>query len=247
MAKTKNNHYLSQCISINFAEGYQPKTFWEYNPITKELRPKNINRLFAKRRAWGQELESVIADGFENKLGPILKKYAECEIQRGKVLGPKGIHEVQFNGFVIQNESEKSILSKLLCQTLLLQISNASLHGEEEATLSKIFHSQADFSQTLILSLFEVNPRLNCPPLVLLDGMTYIFIVPDNDGKHIGHVGFMFPIPVSMFCSSKNMLMPRFFSSRTVSSRVTVFRAIREMDLVTMWSIFPALQSVSSC
>lgn len=193
MAKTKNNHYLSQCISINFAEGYQPKTFWEYNPITKELRPKNINRLFAKRRAWGQELESVIADGFENKLGPILKKYAECDMQRGKVFGPKGIYEVQFNGFAIQDESEKSVLSKLLCQTLLLQISNTSLHGEE-TTLSKIFHSEADFSQAFMLSLFEVNPRLNCPPLVLLDGMTYIFIVPDNDGKHIGHVGFMFPI-----------------------------------------------------
>lgn len=197
MAKTKNNHYLSQCISINFVEGYNPKTFWEYNPTTKEIRPKNINRLFAKRRAWGQGLESVIADDFENKLGPILKKYAECKIQRGRILGSKGIAEVQFNGFIIQNKSDKSTLSKLLCQTLLLQKSNTSPDEESESKLSEIFHSPADFTQTLMLSLFEVNPRLNCPPLVLLDGMTFVFLVPENDGNNIGHIGFMFPISES--------------------------------------------------
>lgn len=100
MAKTKNNHYLSQCISINFAEGYQPKTFWEYNSITKELRPKNINRLFAKRRAWGQELESVIADGFENKLGPILKNMQSVIYSEEKYLVPQGY--MKFNLMVSQ-------------------------------------------------------------------------------------------------------------------------------------------------
>ena len=48
---------------------------------------------------------------------------------------------------------------------------------------------------------------------------------------------------VWMFCSSKYTSMPRTFNSRTVSSSVTVFRAKREIDLVMMASILPALQS----
>ena len=53
-------------------------------------------------------------------------------------------------------------------------------------------------------------------------------------------------VPVSMFCSSKYTLMPKFFSSRTVSKRVTVFRAKRETDFVSTLSIFPLRQSARS-
>ena len=41
--------------------------------------------------------------------------------------------------------------------------------------------------------------------------------------------------------------MPSAFSSRTVSSMVTVLRANRLMDLVRIRSIFPARQSESIC
>ena len=48
-----------------------------------------------------------------------------------------------------------------------------------------------------------------------------------------------------MFCSSKYTSTPISFSSRTVSKRVTVFLAKREIDLVMTMSTLPALQSFS--
>ena len=51
---------------------------------------------------------------------------------------------------------------------------------------------------------------------------------------------------VSSRSFSKNTAIPRSFSSRAVSSRVTVFRAKRLTDLVRIRSIFPARQSASS-
>ena len=48
------------------------------------------------------------------------------------------------------------------------------------------------------------------------------------------------PLMVSMFSFSKDTLIPSPFSSRAVSSSVTVFRAKREVDLHRMRSIFPS-------
>ena len=142
MAKTKNMHYLSQCISINFLPNDKPKTFWEYNPETGKTVPKNIEKLFARRRSWGQELEEVLSgNSYENKMGPLLKELSQKKMKRLRVFGPTGIREVQFNAEEIQNSEHTKLLSKLLLQIALLQRSVKSPDEEVEKVLREIFAS----------------------------------------------------------------------------------------------------------
>ena len=137
MAKTKNMHYLSQCISINFLPNDKPKTFWEYNPETGKTVPKNIEKLFARRRSWGQELEEVLSgNSYENKMGPLLKELSQKKMKRLRVFGPTGIREVQFNAEEIQNSEHTKLLSKLLLQIALLQRSVKSPDEEVEKVLT---------------------------------------------------------------------------------------------------------------
>ena len=194
MSNTKNNHYLSQCISKNFAKGYNPPTFWEYNPHTKETKPKNITKLFAKRRAWGQDLETAISKNFETKLAPVLREYAECEIQRLRIFGPNGITEPQFNGMVITNGEHRTLLSKLCYQTILLQRINSNPDDEIEQLLVDFYSIDNNPLKDFVLSLHEIHPLKHQIPLILTDGMLFICPVPQNSKKHPYHIIFMFPI-----------------------------------------------------
>lgn len=199
MSKTKNNHYLSQCISKNFVKGYNPPTFWEYNPNTKETKPKNITKLFAKRRAWGQDLETAISENFETKLAPVLREYAECKIQRLRIFGPNGITEPPFNGMVITNEEHRTLLSKLCYQTILLQRIYSTPDDETEQLLTDFYRIDNNPLKDLVLSLHEIHP-LRCQiPLVLTDGMLFICPVPQNNKEHSYHITFMFPISEHRF------------------------------------------------
>ena len=199
MAKTKNMHYLSQCISINFLSNDKPKTFWEYNPETGKTVPKNIEKLFARRRSWGQELEEVLSgNSYENKMGPLLKELSQKKMKRLRVFGPTGIREVQFNAEEIENSEHTKLLSKLLLQIALLQRSVKSPDEEVEKVLREIFASDG-IAINMHLLLVEINPLMPSPPLVLIDGMTFHYIVPDLTGKTAGHGCFMFPISERRF------------------------------------------------
>jgi hypothetical protein len=91
MGKTKNNHYLSQCISRNFIQNGS-RTFWQYDCSTGgPLQPRNIEKLFAKRKIWSQEFENVLSQEWENKFAPLLKKYAECSVVRRRLPGKDGL------------------------------------------------------------------------------------------------------------------------------------------------------------
>lgn len=84
--KTKNNHYLSQCISKNFMVK-ESEPFWEYD-FDRNMGPcmKGLERLFAGRRLWGQELEDTIGAEMENRLSGLIKRLAEEPVSVIKVL-----------------------------------------------------------------------------------------------------------------------------------------------------------------
>lgn len=197
--KKKNMHYLSQCISINFLPNDKSKTFWQYNPETREIVPKNIEKLFARRRSWGQELEEVLAgNSYENKMGPLLKELSQKNMERLRIFGPTGIKEVQFNAEEIENSEHIKLLSKLLLQIVLLQRSAESPNEEIEKVL-RVFFGSNEIALNMHLLLVEINPKMSSPPLVLIDGMPFLYVVPDLTNKTSGHCCFMFPISERRF------------------------------------------------
>lgn len=197
MSKTKNMHYLSQTISRNFIIDKESKTFLEYNPISKNIKPRNIVRLFSKRNIWGQDFEKVLnGNDYENKLAVVLKSLVSKSIEKGREISGEKIIEAQFNAVLVEKESEQ-ILSKLILQTVLLQRSEATPDKNIEELLSSLYQSM--WKELHKILLVEVNPSGNYPPLVLIDGMLFVFISPDPHSNSLGHVCFMFPISEKRF------------------------------------------------
>lgn len=198
MAKTKNMHYLSQMISRNFSEKDSVRTFLLYDPNTRIICDRNINKLFSAHRPWGQDFENVLSgNDYENVLSPILRDLASCKIDRHTIIGPSEITECQFNGIIIDDDKQRSALSKLVLQSILLQRSAEKPQAEIEAKLMEIFTS--DFALKMNLGLVEINPRGNYAPLILTDGLLFSFLCPNNDPKTLGHICFMVPISEQRF------------------------------------------------
>ncbi len=206
--KTKNNHYLSQCISKNFMVK-ESEPFWEYD-FDRNMGPrmKGLERLFAGRRLWAQELEDTIGAEMENRLSGLIKRLAEEPVKRYQSIGKTSINELQFNGYVIESEEERRILSKLILQTFLMQRNNAREENKNLDHILKEFFKQMDFSDKMNIALLEINPLWYHPPLILVDGMLFSFFVPEKvdrrkdnkDNKEsIGHLCFMFPISTERF------------------------------------------------
>lgn len=198
MSNTKNMHYLSQMISRNFTAKDGPRTFLQYDFSIAKAEIRNIKNLFSRYKPWGQNLENVLSgDSYENRLAPLLKELAHCPISKRKILGAHGLIEAQFNSVVIEDEKKKDLLSKLLLQNFLLQRSSKKTEGNSDLMLSQIFDVGIRFASNLLL--VEINPRYICPPLILTDGMVFLFICPDKTQKSLGHFGFMFPISEKRF------------------------------------------------
>ncbi len=198
MSKTKNMHYLSQMISRNFTAKDGPRTFLQYDFSTATAEIRNIKNLFSRYKPWGQNLENVLSgDSYENKLAPLLKELVHWPIARQKILGSCGLVEAQFNSVVIENEKKKKLISKLLLQNFLLQRSSKRAEDDSDLILSHVFDTGIRFPSNLLL--VEVHPQYICPPLILTDGMVFLFICPDKNKEALGHFGFMFPISERRF------------------------------------------------
>ena len=198
MGSKKHLHYLSQMITRNFLPQDGPRTFLQYDPATRELKPRNIDRLFSRYKPWGQEFENFLGGNtYENKPAPLLKELARFPFKRAFIYKRDCIEEPQFNAEIITEEDKRKLLSKLLFQTVLFQRSGEKPQPEVESFLSNLISS--DFDPGLHILLVEINPRFNYPPLILTDTMAFLFICPDNNEKPIGHVGFMFPISEKRF------------------------------------------------
>jgi len=194
MGKTKNNHYLSQCISKNFIQNGS-KTFWQYDCSKGDtIKPTNIVNLFSRRRIWGQEFENTINKHMENHIAPILKRLSECPVERNRTLGPTGFVEPQFNGVHIDSKEDCVVLSKLILQFLLLQRSNEGQPNSEIEEKLTLFFSHDDNIMEMPLFLIEINPLINAPPLILTDGMLFTFAAPTTKKNALGHISFAFPI-----------------------------------------------------
>lgn len=203
MKETKRNHYLSQCISKNFiTEGN--KMFWQYDCSgKKQIVAKNITRLYSELRIWNQELEDCLSHSWENELAEDLKYLVNKKMQRVMIPGREGFVVPQFHIEPITDVNMEKRLSKLIFQTILLQRKNAKEKDIQIEKNIKEFYER-DFSMKLPVSLVEINPIVPYyPPLILVDGMLFIYYIPHANKKNgtSGHIAFMFPI------STKRMLI----------------------------------------
>jgi len=199
MSKTKNNHYLSQHISKNFRVN-NGMPFWEYDCAT-QIGPKqrSSKRLFAARNLWGQRMEDTINNEFENDLARELKLLVSCPIKRERVLTCKGMEEPQFNGIIINETERRKLLGKLFLQTVFLQRSNAK-EKDNNAEKSVIQFLKGNLAIDMNVVLVEINPLFKCPPLILVDGMLFLVLIPETKNKEkLGHISFFFPISTRRF------------------------------------------------
>ncbi len=186
-------HYLSRCIIRNFVTKSN-NTFFEYDCVSGKLSPKNLNKLFAGYRLWSEKFEETLGREFENKLAPVLKKYANCSIKTNYTIGLKSIEIPQFSGFQINDENDHKILSKIIFQQVLLCQRDNNL---EEEKISRFFENESLKIQYPVL--FEIARAIYHPPLILVDGMVFTFLAPDKNISKIGHVCFMCPISTNRF------------------------------------------------
>lgn len=195
MKMSTRQHYLSQCIITNFIIR-DDHTFYEYDCGKEELRIKNARKLFSDFRLWSSEFESILDSHFENELGPILKTFATCTVKRGVRFGPQSMREAQFNGFQINDEEMCKTLSKLFFQQILIHFKSKSDNADQMENVMKTAFSGDGLSLQYPI-LVEINPLVKWPPLILIDGMFFLFAAPDNDKSKLCHISFMFPISES--------------------------------------------------
>lgn len=199
MSKTKNNHYLSQHISKNFRVN-MGMPFWEYDCAT-QIGPKqrSLERLFATRNLWDQQMEDTISNAFENDLARELKLLVSCSIERKRIITCKDMVEPQFNGIIIKETERRKLLGKLFLQTAFLQRSNAKEKDNNVEKLAIRFLT-SDIVINMNVVLAEINPLFKFPPLILVDGMLFIVFVPETKNKEkLGHISFFFPISTKRF------------------------------------------------
>ncbi len=200
MSKSKNRHYVSQCISKNFAVPDGPKNFWMYDCQTKQPPVvKNVDRLFSKRRIWDDSFEKLLSsNAFENKLAPTLKKLVMQELPKPVLRTDSGFTVPQFSGVLVTNTEDKNILSKLLLQPMLLQVASKSSDTEiEESKLDNFY--QTHLESRLNITLMENNPCYSLAPFILMDNMLFMFLSPSHSADALGQVNFFFPISIHRF------------------------------------------------
>ena len=211
MSKTKNMHFLSQSISKNFIPYGASNTFLQYNPISQNMKPVNIKKLFSKKYIWSQEFEELLnGNNYENKLAPILKELATQDMERGVNYTDQCIQMAQFNATQICEAEQRQFLDKLILQIMLLQMSNGvSDSAQMQEVLRQVYTH--GIQPQLNLLLVEVNPLGNYPPLILTDGMLFHFLAPDLQKQSLGHVCFMFPISEQRFLLWVSQLQDYYF------------------------------------
>ena len=191
-------HYLSQSISRNFLKQGSPQTFYEYDYTDGVFRTKNIKRLFASYKPWGQVFETILSGKlYEDSLAPLLRDLSSLPIEKYHVIGKNSMEERQFNGIPIENENQVNLLNKLILQTVLFQRSNESPDSKTEDMLSQIYASHFDLGYKI--ALLEINPLYPSQPMLLIDNMPFIFLCPDTKKANSRHACFMFPISERRF------------------------------------------------
>lgn len=200
MSKSKNRHYVSQCISKNFIAPDGPKNFWMYDCETKHAPVvKNIDRLFSKRRVWNDPFEKLLSsDVYENKLAPTLKNLIMQELPKPMLRTDSGFTVPQFSGALVTNDEDKNILSKLLLQPMLLQVSSKPSDAEIDENMLEQFY-QTHLESQFNITLMENDPRFPSAPFVLMDNMLFVFLSPSQTTDALGRVNFFFPISTHRF------------------------------------------------
>ena len=153
----------------------------------------------------------------ENAIAPILEKYSTCPIAKVQHPAPDGIRFTPFNSFEICNEDERKFLSKLVLQTLLLQRNNANAPNPDvENNLQKFFSSDVDLFANTSLYIVEIHPLMKSAPLILIDGMLFVFLPPKilQDTGSSEHRCFMFPISATRFLLWGNHSDLNYFASK---------------------------------
>lgn len=190
---TTRQHYLSKGIIKNFIT-QDNETFLEYNCELKTSRMRNIDNLFAKFRSWDPWFEDELSRRFENDLAPVLKKYAEIEIKQStSSIDGNNITIYPMSGFQIEPQNDREIISRLIYQQILIQLSKRThrVGVPDEATITLFTKNRSQFMHPAI---FETNPLIIKDPLIITDGMPFIFAAPAKDPSKLCKICIMFPI-----------------------------------------------------
>lgn len=164
----------------------------EFDCATGATREKSIDTLFSNYRMWSNDFETELAHDYENSLAPLFRNLSTRVVNRQHIIGPHSIEESQYNGIQIQDDKEREILSKLIFQQILLQMSNGFNTENNERLMSATYQGKGLNLQYPIL--VEINPFSITPPILLLDAMFFMFVAPTQKIGKIGHVCYMFPI-----------------------------------------------------
>lgn len=102
------------------------------------------------------------------------------------------------SGYQIQSLKDREIISRLLNQQILIQLSKRSHRSgvPDEAIITLFTKSKSRF---MYPAVFETNPLIIKQPLVITDGMPFIFAAPANDSSKLCKICFMFPISETRF------------------------------------------------
>lgn len=193
---TKNMHFLSQCILKNFLPPDERKSLWVYDCNRKNtVYRRNIKDLFASNNIWGQPLEKLLSsDQYESRLGPLLIELNSRKIDILHKNDDGQLECSEFNAIPIDKKEEQSLLSKLVLQTFLMQKANGAATPDEH--LEDLFSRSLNIGRPLLV---EISPPFQNTPLIITDGMLFIFLTPDDSPRTLARLGFFFPISPKRF------------------------------------------------
>jgi hypothetical protein len=160
---------------------------------------KNIDNLFAKFRSWDPWFEVELSRQFENELAPVVKKYAQIEIEQSSLsIDGKNITVYPMSGYQIQSLKDREIISSLIYQQILIQLSKRSHRsGVPDEKIITLFSRRK--SLFMYPAIFEINPLIIKEPLIITDGMPFLFAAPAKDSAKLCKICFMFPISETRF------------------------------------------------
>ncbi|MCL2364522.1 MAG: hypothetical protein FWC71_07665 [Defluviitaleaceae bacterium] len=219
----KNNHFLSAFFSDNFRN--DAKQMWLLDCNTGKVDTRNTGRanLFAKRRAWDQDIEDAF-NNIENKFNPKINQLLNLPLAT--------FHE--YWHFDLLPKSYDDLFTYMFAQTMMLQLSNEqkSIQNTNKKTvgvktmLEGMLHSGINVPGNGII-IIRFNPKIYAEcPLVLIDNITSTFVLP-HQGKPV--FAFITVIsPYTLLFAGTREQFDAFFQFYPTTHMINVKRILQE-------------------
>lgn len=196
--RTKDMHYLSQCI-IKYFKPKANAPFWAYNIKDDAIDDVCNKKLFSNEFIWSQKFENKLANKYEQPIGVPLKKLINYDLVNG----------TNSNIFVYKEVTELvniRNLSKLCFQNVIVRYANSNRTEEPPDWILKM---EPKLYSTYLL---EVTKDYSSTPIILADSHGYIHAL--NEGKKLADLIFCVCFPISesriLVMNADNVLVTTF-------------------------------------